>query len=92
MQKFLNIPVTSKGNNLLSANNITSVETFSATKTNIYYGSGKVASLTHASISTGAFVTALLDKVQECHATPWTTVSISVDNLPVAVSAIALTL
>lgn len=52
MEKFLSIPVTSQGVQLVSANNIVLVEAASdsatATTTLITYAGGKVVTLTHA--------------------------------------------
>jgi len=50
MEKFLSIPVTSEGNQLISANNIVLIDAASATATTtvITYAGGKVITLTHA--------------------------------------------
>ena len=52
MEKFLSIPVTSQGNQLVSANNVILVEaagdSATAVTTLITYAGGKIVTLTHA--------------------------------------------
>jgi len=55
MAQFLSIPVTNKGNQLISARGVLLVDQASATTTTITYGSGStgadVITLTHASVT-----------------------------------------
>lgn len=92
MTKFLNIPVTSEQYQLVAINDIALIEQASTTTVTITYGGGSVITLTHATAGAGdeterdtiqnAVVTAL--------ATSWTNPAYDVDNLPFAVSGIAI--
>jgi hypothetical protein len=92
MEKFLSIPVTSEQNQLVSANNVILVEQASTTTVTITYAGGKVVTLTHA--TAGAGVETERDAIQAAIVaalqSPWYSVSYQVDNLPFAVSGIAV--
>ena len=62
MSKFLSIPVTSLGTQLVSATDIKLISQASFTTTVITYGGGKVVTLTHATITSG---TAMRDLIQD---------------------------
>lgn len=92
MEKFLSIPVTSEQNQLVSANNVILVEQASTTTVTIAYAGGKVVTLTHA--TAGAGVETERDAIQAAIVaalqSPWYSVSYQVNNLPFAVSGIAV--
>jgi hypothetical protein len=92
MEKFLSIPVTNEQNQLVSANNVILVEQASTTTVTIAYAGGKVVTLTHA--TAGAGVETERDAIQAAIVaalqSPWYSVSYQVDNLPFAVSGIAV--
>jgi hypothetical protein len=50
MEKFLSIPVTSEGNQLVPVTDVKLIEWESTTSTSLTYGSGKVVTITHASV------------------------------------------
>jgi hypothetical protein len=92
MEKFLSIPVTSEQNQLVSATDIKLIEQASTTTVTIMYGGGKLTTITHAALSAGvesmrdAIQTAVIAALQE----PWYNVAYQVNNLPAAVSGIAI--
>jgi hypothetical protein len=92
MEKFLSIPVTNEQNQLVSANNVILVEQASTTTVTIAYAGGKVVTLTHA--TAGAGVETERDAIQAAIVaalqSPWYSVSYQVNNLPFAVSGIAV--
>jgi len=92
MEKFLSIPVTNEQNQLVSANNVILVEQASTTTVTITYAGGKVVTLTHA--TAGAGVETERDAIQSAIVaalqSPWYSVSYQVNNLPFAVSGIAV--
>jgi hypothetical protein len=77
---------------LVSANNVILVEQASTTTVTIAYAGGKVVTLTHA--TAGAGVETERDAIQAAIVaalqSPWYSVSYQVDNLPFAVSGIAV--
>ena len=91
MEKFLSIPVTSAGNQLVSANNIILVEAGSdsatATTTVITYAGGKVVTLTHAAQVAYSMRNAIQNAVTAALQTSWTNVVYSM-SVPQAVSDI----
>tara|TARA_R110001599_G_scaffold298550_2_gene502982 strand:+ start:1183 stop:1458 length:276 start_codon:yes stop_codon:yes gene_type:complete len=91
MTKFLSIPVTSEGNQLVSCNDIKIIEKDSNTVLKVYYGGGKVTDITHGTDTTLSMRDAIQDAVVSNLQRSWTNVSIQVENLPFAVSAIAIT-
>ena len=92
MTKFLSIPVTSEGNQLVSCNDIKLIEQGSTTTVVITYGGGKVTTITHAASASGS--EEMRDAIQSAVVTalqqPWRNVTHQVENLPKAVSAIAI--
>jgi len=50
MEKFLSIPVTSQGNQLVPVTDVKLIEWESTVSTSLTYGSGKVVTITHASV------------------------------------------
>jgi len=91
MQKFLSIPVTGQQSQLVSANDIKLIEQFSTTAVKIYYGGGKVTSITHATAASGneEMRDAIQDGVVSILSQRWTNVSIDL-VMPKAVSAIII--
>jgi hypothetical protein len=91
MEKFLSIPVTSAGNQLVSANNIVLIEAGSdsatATTTLITYAGGKVVTLTHAAQVAFSMRNAIQNAVVAAHQQPWYNVVYST-TVPQAVSDI----
>lgn len=92
MTKFLSIPVTSEGNQLVSCNDIKLIEQGSTTTVVITYGGGKVTTITHAASGAGseemrdAIQNAVISNLQQS----WVNVSLQVEGLPKAVSGIAV--
>ena len=91
MEKFLSIPVTSAGNQLVSANNVILVEaaadSATAVTTLITYAGGKVVTLTHAAQVAFSMRDALQDAISSALSSPWTKVVHTV-VVPQAVSDI----
>ena len=91
MEKFLSIPVTSAGNQLVSANNIVLIEAGSdsatATTTLITYAGGKVVTLTHAAQVAFNMRNAIQNAVVAAHQQPWYNV-VYTTTVPKAVSDI----
>tara|TARA_R100000935_G_scaffold791_3_gene2846 strand:- start:31112 stop:31417 length:306 start_codon:yes stop_codon:yes gene_type:complete len=82
MQKFLSIPVTGKQNSLVPCNDIKLIEVGAAaaapTSTVISYGSGKVITITHATVGAASgtnsgtqFRSFLQDKIVSALQTDW---------------------
>lgn len=95
MEKFLSIPVTNEQNQLLSATGIVLIVQASTTTVTVHYKSSTgtdVVTITHAAAPSGneAMRDALQDAVVAALGTSWTYVSYQVDNLPFAVSGIAI--
>jgi hypothetical protein len=91
MEKFLSIPVTSEGNQLISANNIVLIDAASATATTtvITYAGGKVITLTHAAQVAFSMRDAIQNGVVNALGTSWTHVVFPI-TVPQAVSGIAV--
>jgi hypothetical protein len=91
MEKFLSIPVTSAGNQLVSANNVILVEAASdsatAVTTLITYAGGKVVTLTHAAQVAFSMRDAIQAAIAASLQTSWTNVIYDV-TVPQAVSDI----
>ena len=89
MEKFLSIPVTSAGNQLISATNVVLVESGSenpvGTTTVITYQGGRVVTLTHAAQVAFSMRNAIQDAIIASLQTPWTNVVYDV-TVPQAVS------
>ena len=95
MEKFLSIPVTSEQRQLLSATGIVLIVQASTTTVTVHYKSSTgtdVVTITHA--ASGANSEAMRDAIQDAViaalTTSWTYVAYQVDNLPFAVSGIAI--
>ena len=95
MEKFLSIPVTNEQNQLLSATGIVLIVQASTTTVTVHYKSSTgtdVVTITHAAAAAGneAMRDAIQDAVIAALGTSWTYVAYQVDNLPFAVSGIAI--
>jgi hypothetical protein len=91
MEKFLSIPVTSQGVQLVSANNIVLVEaaadSATATTTLITYAGGKIVTLTHAAQVAFSMKLAIQTAIVAALQTSWANVVYDV-TVPQAVSDI----
>lgn len=95
MEKFLSIPVTDQQNQLVSATGIVLIVQASTTTVAIHYKSSTgtdVVTITHAAAGAGseAMRDAIQDAVVAALGTSWTYVAYQVNNLPFAVSGIAI--
>tara|TARA_R100000353_G_scaffold99327_1_gene72262 strand:- start:160 stop:441 length:282 start_codon:yes stop_codon:yes gene_type:complete len=92
MQKFLNIPVTNEQNQLVAVSGIVLIEQASTTTVVITYDGGKATTITHATAGAGDETQrdAIQDAVVAALTTSWTNPSYNVENLPYAVSGIAV--
>lgn len=95
MEKFLSIPVTSEQRQLLSATGIVLIVQASTTTVTVHYKSSTgtdVVTITHAAAAAGseAMRDAIQDAVVAALGTSWTYVAYEVNNLPFAVSGIAI--
>lgn len=95
MEKFLSIPVTSEQNQLVSATGIVLIVQASTTTVAIHYKSSTgtdVVTITHAAAGAGseAMRDAIQAAVVSALTTSWTHVAFEVNNLPFAVSGIAI--
>ena len=92
MEKFLSIPVTNEQNQLVSATDIVLVEQASTSTVTITYKFGKLTTITHATAASGDETER--DKIQDAiiavNKQKWTEPSLQVDDLPYAVSGIAV--
>jgi hypothetical protein len=90
MQKFLNIPVTNEQYQLVAISDIVLIE--QASTVTITYGGGKVTTITHATAGAGDETQrdTIEGAVVSALATAWTNPAYNVDNLPYAVSGIAV--
>jgi hypothetical protein len=92
MEKFLSIPVTSAGNQLVAVTNVILVDAASATATAtaITYAGGKVVTLTHAAQVAFSMRDAIQNGIANALQTSWTnpvygiTVPQAVSNIDVA--------
>ena len=91
MEKFLSIPVTSEGNQLVAATNIVLIDAASATATTtvITYAGGKVVTLTHAAQVAFSMRNAIQNGVANALQTSWTNPVYEI-AVPQAVSGIAV--
>lgn len=91
MEKFLSIPVTSQGKQLVSANNVILVEaagdSATAVTTLITYAGGKIVTLTHAAQVAFSMKLAIQNAIAAALQTSWTNVVYDV-SVPQAVSDI----
>ncbi len=92
MQKFLNIPVTNEQNQLVAVSGIVLIEQASTTTVVITYDGGKATTITHATAGAGDETQrdAIQDAVVAALTTSWTNPAYNVENLPYAVSGIAV--
>jgi hypothetical protein len=95
MEKFLSIPVTDQQRQLLSATGIVLIVQASTTTVTVNYKSSTgtdVVTITHAAAPSGneAMRDAIQNAVVAALGTSWTNVAFQVDNLPYAVSGIAI--
>ena len=92
MTKFLNIPVTSEQYQLVAINNIALIEEATTTTVTITYSGGQVTTITHATAGAGDETQrdTIEDAVVAALTTSWTNPAYDVDNLPYAVSGIAI--
>ena len=92
MQKFLNIPVTNEQNQLVAVSGILLIEQASTTTVVITYDGGKATTITHATAGAGDETQrdAIQDAVVAALTTSWTNPAYNVENLPYAVSGIAV--
>ena len=91
MEKFLSIPVTSQGNQLVSANNVILVEaagdSATAVTTLITYAGGKIVTLTHAAQVAFSMKLAIQNAIAAALQTSWKNVVYDV-SVPQAVNGI----
>ena len=91
MEKFLSIPVTSQGNQLVSANNVILVEaagdSATAVTTLITYAGGKIVTLTHAAQVAFSMKLAIQNAIAAALQTSWKNVVYDV-SVPQAVNNI----
>jgi hypothetical protein len=96
MEKFLSIPVTGEQNQLVSATGILLIEQASTTTVTIAYKSGStgtdILTITHATAGAGdeTMRDAIQNAVIAALTTAWTKPAFVVNNLPYAVSGIAI--
>jgi|TARA_R110000751_G_scaffold87676_3_gene173675 hypothetical protein len=84
MEKFLSIPVTSEGNQLVPVTDVKLIEWESQVTTSLTYGSGKVTTITHADVGAASgtnsgnqFRNWLQDQARLALSTSWTNPSYS---------------
>ena len=92
MQKFLNIPVTGEQYQLVAISGIVLIEQASTTTVTITYRGGQVTTVTHATAGAGDETQrdTIESAVVAALSTSWTNPAYDVDNLPYAVSGIAV--
>jgi hypothetical protein len=95
MEKFLSIPVTDQQNQLLSATGIVLISQASTTTVTVNYKSSTgtdVVTITHATAGAGdeTMRDAIQNAIVRALSTSWTNVAFQVENLPYAVSGIAI--
>tara|TARA_R110001592_G_scaffold247435_2_gene509532 strand:+ start:299 stop:592 length:294 start_codon:yes stop_codon:yes gene_type:complete len=78
MEKFLNIAVTGEGKQIVSCTDVKLIEAGTATSTVITYGSGKVTTITHASVGAASgtnsgtqFRSIMQDAMRDALSTAW---------------------
>ena len=82
MEKFLSIPVTSQGNQLVPVTDLKLIEAATVTTSTLIYGSGKVTTITHATVGAASATNSgtqfrrwLQQNATEALATSWTNAS-----------------
>jgi len=80
MEKYLSIPVTNEGNQLVTLSNVKLIEAASTTSTTINYGSSKVVTITHAAVPTNSTIFRNYIQTQMAGAlsSSWTNVSLEI--------------
>jgi hypothetical protein len=91
MEKFVYIPVTGLGNQLVSVTGIKLIDEASstATATTIHYNDGTTTTLTHAADTAFSVLLAMQNAVTSALTQSWTNVAPLTVSLNVAVSGIA---
>jgi hypothetical protein len=91
MEKFLSVPVTSQGNQFISATNVILVDAASATATAtaITYAGGKVVTLTHAAQVAFSMRDAIQNGIANALQTSWTNTVYEI-AVPQAISEIGV--
>lgn len=91
MDKFIEIPVTSLGNQLVSVSGVKLIDEASATATatTIHYADGTVTTVTHAADADFSVLLALQNAMKQALIKPWTDLVPVEVSLNVAVSNIA---
>ena len=95
MEKFLSIPVTNEQRQLISATGIVLIEQESTTVVHVHYKASTgtdVVVITHAAAPAGdeSMRDAIQNALVSALTTSWTYVAFEVNNLPYAVSGIAI--
>ena len=91
MEKFISIPVTTTGNQLISSNHVLAViSTATGTTTTITYLSGKVVTITTAAQTNYSVRDAIQNAVSASSAYNWTEPVYVIPSLPVACSTITV--
>jgi|TARA_R110000822_G_scaffold243293_1_gene372253 hypothetical protein len=80
MEKYLSIPVTNEGNQLVPLSNMKLIEAASTTTTTINYGSSKVITITHAAVPANStiFRNYLQSEAAGALSSSWTNVSLEI--------------
>tara|TARA_R100001369_G_scaffold76236_2_gene105354 strand:- start:1243 stop:1521 length:279 start_codon:yes stop_codon:yes gene_type:complete len=80
MNKYLSIPVTSEGDQLVPVTNVKLIEAASTTSTTINYGSSKVITITHAAVpaSSTKFRNFLQTEMVAALSLSWTNVTLDI--------------
>ena len=80
MEKYLSIPVTNEGNQLVTLSNVKLIEAASTTSTTINYGSSKVITITHAAVpaTSTIFRNYIQSQMSAALSTSWTNVSMEI--------------
>lgn len=91
MEKFIYIPVTGLGNQMVSVTNVKLIDEASATATatTIHYNDGTVTTVTHAADTAFSVLIALQNAMVAALQESWTRVAPITVSLNVAVSGIA---
>ena len=95
MEKFLSIPVTNEQNQIISATGIVLISQNSTTTVHVHYkasAASDVLTITHAAAGAGdeTMRDAIQAAVVAALTTSWTNVLYTVENLPYAVTGIAI--
>jgi len=91
MEKFISIPVTTTGNQLISSNQVLAViSTATGTTTTINYFGGKVVTITTAAQTNYSVRNAIQDAITASLAYNWTEPVYVIPSLPVACSLVQI--